>query len=101
MEILKPYRARIDSLDDQIVDLLIDRVTIIREVADLKFREGIPAVLPERVEEVRERAAARAAAKGLDPDLMRRIYTALIGYSCALEDEIISARADAQKALKG
>lgn len=93
MEILKPYRARIDAIDDQIIDLLVARLGIIHEVGILKAREGIPATLPDRVIEVRERAAARAAAKGLDPDLVRRLYTILIDYSCALEEEIKSGKA--------
>jgi len=87
MEILKPYRARIDALDDRIVDLLVERIGIIREVGDLKAREGIPATLPDRVDQVRERNAARTAAKGLDPDLVRALYTMLITYSCDLEEQ--------------
>lgn len=91
MEILKPYRARIDAVDDRIIDLLIERIGIIREVGHLKARENIPAVLPDRVIEVRERAAERAAAKGLDPELIRKLYTILINYSCDLEEEIKAA----------
>lgn len=88
MEILKPYRARIDALDDRIVDLLIERIAIIREVGVLKAREGIPAILQDRVDEVRERAASRAANRGLDAELVRKLYTILIDYSCALEENI-------------
>lgn len=88
MEILKPYRQRIDALDDQIIDLLVQRVGIIREVGQFKFDNDIPAVLQDRVVEVRERAAARAAAKGLDADLVRSLYQILIEYSCNLEEEI-------------
>jgi chorismate mutase len=88
MEILRPYRARIDALDDKIVDLLIERIGIIREVGHLKARENIPAVLSDRVIEVRERAAARAEAGGLDPDLVREIYMRLIAFSCQTEEEI-------------
>ncbi len=93
MEILKPYRARIDALDDRIVDLLVERIGIIHEVGDLKAREGIPATLPDRVDQVRERNAARAAAKGIDPDLVRALYTILIDYSCELEERIKAGKA--------
>lgn len=89
MEILKPYRARIDALDDRIVDLLIERTGIIREVGNLKFREGIPAVLMDRVIEVRERAASRAGNGGMDDDIVRRMYSILIEYSCNLEEGIM------------
>ena len=55
MEIMKPFRQRIDALDDQIIDLLIARSAIIREVGHFKFENDIPAVLPDRIAEVRER----------------------------------------------
>ena len=97
MEILKPYRKRIDDLDDQIIDLLAARVGVIREVGELKFHENIPSRLDDRVTQVRERNAERAAAKGLDPDLIRRVYTTLIDCSCQLEDEI---KADLSRAAK-
>ena len=88
MEILKPYRQKIDSLDDQIVDLLVEREGVIREVAALKSEQGIPAVLQDRVDEVRERCIARAIEKGGDADLMRELYTRIISFSCDLEKEI-------------
>lgn len=91
--LLKPYRDRIDALDARIVDLLAERFGVIREVADLKAARGIPAVLPDRVDAVRENAAARAAALGIDPDLTRRIYTLLIDHSCALEAAVAETAA--------
>lgn len=88
MEILKPYRQRINDLDDQIIDLLVKRTQVIREVGQLKYDNDIPAVLQDRVDEVRERAAARAEEQGLDPEIVRTLYRLLIDYSCNLEDEI-------------
>ena len=87
-QILKPYRARIDALDDRIVDLMAERTAIIREVGVLKFNEGIEPVLQDRVEQVRERAAKRAGEKGMDEDFVRELYTLLIDYSCDLEEQI-------------
>ena len=87
-EIMKPYRQRIDDLDDQIIELLVQRTGVIREVGHLKHEKGIPSVIQSRVDEVRERNAAHAAEKGLDADLIRDIYARLIDYSCNLEDEI-------------
>lgn len=101
MEIMKPFRRRIDALDDQIIDLLIERTGIIREVGHFKFENDIPAVLPDRVIEVRERAAERAAAKGLDADLVRQLYTIIIGYSCDLEEMIKAQLAADRQAANG
>lgn len=92
MEIMKPFRSRIDMIDDKIIDLLVERTGIIREVGHFKFQNNIPAVLPDRVIEVRERAAARAALKGLDPALIRQLYTIIIDYSCHLEEDIKAAQ---------
>lgn len=88
MEILKPYRKKIDSLDDQLVDLLVEREAIIREVAQLKAANNIPAVLQDRVDEVRERAIARAVSKGADENYIRDIYTKIIKLSCDMEEHI-------------
>lgn len=92
MEWIKPYRQKINDLDDQIIDLLVERTKVIREVGHIKAEKNIPAVIPERVEEVRERNAKRAGEKGLDPQIVRELYTRLIDYSCNLEDEIKRAR---------
>ena len=86
MEILKPYRARIDAIDDQIVDLLKSRFDIIHEVAAIKARESIPAVLEDRVREVIDRAGSRAA---LHEDEVRELYTLLVTISCDLEEKLM------------
>lgn len=92
-EILGPYRKRIDELDDQIVDLLITRTKVIRDVGYLKAEKGIHPVLQDRVEEVRNRCAERVREKdgeefGLDADLVYDLYTNIIKFSCNLEEKI-------------
>ncbi|MFA5593303.1 MAG: chorismate mutase [Micavibrio sp.] len=93
MQILAPYRARIDALDDRIIDLLAERTGIIREVAAVKKEHNIPSVLPDRVEEVIGRCAARAAAKGMEADLARVLYAEIVRRACALEDAIMEKEA--------
>lgn len=92
-EILSPFRKRIDDLDDRIVDLLVERFGIIAEVAEVKFRHGIPAVLPDRVVQVRERCAERAAAKGISADVVRAVYEILIASACDYEQKFINKEA--------
>ena len=88
-EILEPYRKKIDALDRDIIELLRKRYDIIREVGDLKARENLPAVIQDRVDEVRENAARMAKEKNVDPVLVRKLYAQLIAHSCELEEEII------------
>ncbi len=46
---------------------------------------GLPAVIPERVAEVRERCAVQAQPHGLEPDFIRRLYTLIIDEACRLK----------------
>lgn len=92
MEVLKPYRARIDALDDQIIDLLAERIGIIHEVAAVKAEGGIPPILQDRVDEVLDRTSARAATKNMDPALARALYQYLVDYACNLEAELIAQK---------
>ena len=92
MEVLKPYRARIDAIDDQIIDLLAKRLDVIDEVAKLKAARDIPAVIEERVQEVIDHAAKRADERGVDPELARRLYAVLVAWCCDVEADYIKSR---------
>ena len=87
-EWLAPYRAQIDDIDNQIIDLLGKRFAIVKEVGALKTREGLKIEQTGRVEEVKERNAARAARYGFPPEIIRQIYTILIDYAHTLEYNI-------------
>lgn len=90
MDALKDYRARIDALDDQIIDLLADRMDIVREVGMVKAKNNIATVQHDRVVEVRERNAERGAKKGLNPGMVRKIYTAIIDEAHEIEQALSS-----------
>ncbi|PZQ45353.1 MAG: chorismate mutase [Micavibrio aeruginosavorus] len=91
-EPLKPLRAKIDALDDQIIDLLAERMDVVREVGATKARENITLIQSDRVNEVRERCAERGAKKGVNPELIRKIYTAIIDEAHQMEQLIISSK---------
>lgn len=90
MEALKVQRARIDALDDKIVDLLAERMDIVREVGLIKAKNNITLIQSDRVNEVRERCAERGAKQGLNPELVRRIYSEIIDEAHQMEQLIIS-----------
>lgn len=89
MEILKPYRSRINVIDEQIIELLRRRYDIIDEVGHIKAKNNIASTLPDRVKEVEDRAGELAAKKGLDENFIRHIYAQIIDHSCAQEQFII------------
>jgi len=90
MESLKPFRARIDALDDKIIDLLAERMDIVREVGNVKARENIATVQSDRVVEVRERCAQRGAKLGLNPGMVRKIYGIIIDEAHEIEQVLSS-----------
>ena len=79
-------RARIDSLDAQLIALLADRSALIDRAARIKLRDGLPARIDARVEEVVANARRHAAAAGLDPELIEHIWRRLIDAAIAQED---------------
>jgi len=94
--LLAPYRAKIDTLDAQIVALLGERFGVISDVAKLKAEHGIAPILPERVEEVVQHARVRAQKAGVDPALVEQIYRIIIDTACQQEEDY--ARAQQAKA---
>ena len=88
-EILKPLRVKIDSLDEQIIKLLVEREKIVHQVAAIKEEHGIAVVLPDRIEQVIDQAGQKAKEIGGTENYMRLIYKRIIELSCDLENDLI------------
>ena len=99
-ELMKPYRARIDAIDREMIELLRKRYDVIREVGAFKTAHGLPAVIEARVDEVRENAARLAAEKGLDEDFIRHLYAQIIKHSCDMEEEMIQQASEKKTAAR-
>jgi chorismate mutase-like protein len=89
---LAPLRAEIDDVDSRVVDLLIERFGIVRRIAEVKKARGIPTVQPARMVEVKKRVSAMAAARGLDPQFMEKLYDLLIGQAIEIEDDLMGRK---------
>ena len=82
-------RAGIDATDAALLDLLARRAGFIARAAEVKAATGLPARIPERVEEVVGNARAGAAARGLDPDLVERLWRMLVEAAIAAEARVL------------
>lgn len=78
-------RAAIDRLDRRLIGLFAEREGYIGRAAELKAAAGLPARIPERVEEVIANIRAAAAAEGLDPTLYETLWRVVIEAAIALE----------------
>ena len=90
MQVLKPFRDQIDAIDDQIVALMAKRFDLIRDVAAVKKKEGIPAVIEDRIREVVDRAGDNAGPE--NEDMVREIYIMMVAVCCDLEEQLIEGR---------
>jgi chorismate mutase len=90
--LLRPFRQKIDALDDKIVALLVERLTIIDEVAQFKKENDIPAILQDRVDDVINRAGDQAKQNSPYEDDIREIYTFLVTLCCAREEKFLTSQ---------
>jgi isochorismate pyruvate lyase len=86
---MSDLRAQIDALDEDLVALLAERAGYIDRAIALKQDNGLPARIPERVEEVVTNAGDRAEAAGLDRELVERLWRQLVEWSIAREALVI------------
>lgn len=75
---LAEYRAQIDSVDRQIVELLNKRATIVHNVGVLKKAAGLPVSVPSREQQVLDRVAEAGKDGPLPPAILGRIYQTIL-----------------------
>ncbi|MFG1358002.1 chorismate mutase [Xanthobacter pseudotagetidis] len=83
---LAEARRAIDGIDARMVDLLAERFAVVEEVVKIKQANGIPALLPDRVEEVVAQVEALAAGKGLPPGIAGALWRTLIAQTIDYEN---------------
>ncbi len=84
---LAPFRAEIDAIDAQMVELLARRFEVVKHVVAVKRTEGLAAFLPERVEDVIEKVSVRAETHGVPPELAEKLWRVLIEWVIDYENE--------------
>lgn len=87
--ILAGVRARIDALDDALVDLLAQRFAAVAEAARLKAPHGIAPLTPRRFAAVLARVTRRAQERGLAPEAARRVWETIHDEALRLEGRVM------------
>ena len=87
---LDDIRKKIDTLDQQLLDLLSDRAELVHEVGEIKKKEGLQIYAPEREHALLKRLAEMN--KGRLPDRsVLAIYREIMSAALALEDDLTVA----------
>jgi len=79
-------RAAIDVIDRELVAVLARRQRYIERVVTIKQREGLPAAIPTRVEEVVANVVTQAREADLDPGVAEAVWRAMIAGFIAFEE---------------
>ena len=75
---LTEIRHQIDELDAELVRLLAKRQMLIDRVIPIKRDADLPALIQDRADQVIDRAVEQARSAGLDPELARLIWSAMV-----------------------
>ncbi|HEY0699422.1 MAG TPA: chorismate mutase family protein [Micromonospora sp.] len=86
---LAALRAELDHLDEQLLDVLRQRIECCVRIAEHKREHDIPMMQPHRIGVVQDRAARYGAAHGIDQAFLRRLYEVIIDETCRVEDVVI------------
>lgn len=81
---LSRLRAEIDRLDDAVVDLLLERIAVVRRIAEVKTNATGLALRPAREADLIRRLTARAA-PALPPAALTRMWRELLATTTRLQ----------------
>jgi isochorismate pyruvate lyase len=85
-------RGEIDRIDAALVDLLAERFGYVERAWQLKLDARQEANVPWRNQQVIDKVRARAAEKGVPPDLCEALWRQLIGWFIQYEEEKLRDR---------
>ena len=71
---LDKLRSRIDKIDDELIDLLEQRLKIAKAIAEYKVKHNLSIEQPEREKAVLEKLMHRAKKKGLNHKFIKELY---------------------------
>lgn len=80
-------RSEIDRVDAALVDMLAERWAYIDRMWELKRAEAAAASVPWRNREVIDKVRARAAEKGMPPEMAEALWRQIIGWGIQYQDE--------------
>jgi chorismate mutase-like protein len=87
---INELREAIDRIDGQIVQLLAERLELVKRVGEIKRGHGLNVHDPARERDLLDKVA-KAAPQPLTPDIAERIFQCIIQESRNLEQRHVTA----------
>lgn len=87
VEQLSQLRDQIDAVDQQILTLLEQRLSLVAQVGEVKSEHGVPIYAPDREAAMLASRRKEAQEKGISPDLIEDILRRIMRESYASEND--------------
>ena len=85
---LSEIREHLDRLDNAMLILLAERMSLIPKVAEYKVKNGLPLKQPEREMQIFAAKCELARKNNLDEEFVKSIYKIIIEESLRIEEKI-------------
>lgn len=76
-ESLSELRSQIDKIDDELLELLVRRMRVSRDIGQYKKEHNMPILQAKRYEDLLARRAEQAVQLGMDREFMRSVLQAI------------------------
>ena len=86
---LSEIRRKIDTVDDQLLDLFLQRMALAEDVARYKKANGLPILNAAREQEVLDKVSANA---GAHAERACRLFETLLALSRARQEELLAEK---------
>lgn len=83
---LAALRARISQVDDELIQLIGERRSLVLQIGAVKARRGLPVMDPAREARVVRKAAKRARELGVDEEMTRDVIWRIIAAARAEQE---------------
>lgn len=95
---LLDLRKEIDNIDEQLIPLLLKRMSISEQVARYKVERGIPVLNAEREQQILDNVAEKCGTQG---DTIKTVFSATMDASRALQHKIIGGGKKLRDTIEG
>jgi isochorismate pyruvate lyase len=83
-------RKEIDRIDEQLIKLLAERQRFVEKAIAIKKRDGIPARIPGRIDQVIDNVRILARAHHVDPAMVEAMWTEMVEWFVAHEERTLN-----------
>jgi chorismate mutase len=87
---LDKLREKIDKLDNQILDILKERMKISEAIGRYKFENNITILQTRRYDEILTKRRAKAEEKGLNPDFVINVFESIHEESIHIQNDLMN-----------